>query len=138
MGWDDFVAYCVERNWYGAENLSLIPGEVGAAAVQNIGAYGSGEGFNPVGRGHGCFGQKNCSIPLPNAAMAYRHSLFKEPRMNHLIVTSVTFALSKIPAYNLATAPFGRNSTNAVKHLALSGVRNTIIDIRCSRTARSP
>ena len=38
--WDDFVAWCVDNNLYGAENLSLIPGEVGAAAVQNIGAYG--------------------------------------------------------------------------------------------------
>lgn len=38
--WDDFVAYCVDNEWYGAENLSLIPGEVGASAVQNIGAYG--------------------------------------------------------------------------------------------------
>ena len=38
--WDRFVGYCVDNNWYGAENLSLIPGEVGASAVQNIGAYG--------------------------------------------------------------------------------------------------
>ena len=38
--WDDFVAYAVDHQWYGAENLSLIPGEVGASAVQNIGAYG--------------------------------------------------------------------------------------------------
>ena len=38
--WDDFVAYTIGQEWYGAENLSLIPGEVGASAVQNIGAYG--------------------------------------------------------------------------------------------------
>jgi UDP-N-acetylmuramate dehydrogenase len=82
-------------NWYGAENLSLIPGEVGAAAVQNIGGLRvevkdliqSVEVMDASG--------KELLYPLPNAAMLTATVCSKNPRMNHLIVTSVTFALSK-------------------------------------------
>lgn len=76
--WDDFVAYCVKLGWYGAENLSLIPGEVGASAVQNIGAYGvevkdlilSVETINIRGEKR-VFHREDCEY-------AYRKSLFKK------------------------------------------------------------
>ena len=93
--WDDFVACCVERGWYGAENLSLIPGEVGASAVQNIGAYGvevkdlisSVETINIRGEKR-VYQNNECEY-------AYRKSLFKKPEMKSVFVTYVNFALSK-------------------------------------------
>ena len=91
--WDDFVAYCVERHWYGAENLSLIPGEVGASAVQNIGAYGvevkdlitSVETIN-MAREKRIYGVDECGY-------SYRKSLFKQPEMKTVFVTYVNFCL---------------------------------------------
>lgn len=87
--WDDFVACCVERGWYGAENLSLIPGEVGASAVQNIGAYGvevkdlisSVETINIRGEKR-VYQNNECEY-------AYRKSLFKKPEMKSVFVTYV-------------------------------------------------
>jgi UDP-N-acetylenolpyruvoylglucosamine reductase len=61
---------------------------------------------------------KELLYPVTECRYAYRHSLFKKPHMNHLIVTSVTFALSKIPAYNLSYGSIQEELTNAVKHLA--------------------
>ena len=99
--WDDFVAYCVERHWYGAENLSLIPGEVGASAVQNIGAYGvevkdlitSVETIN-MAREKRIYGVDECGY-------SYRKSLFKQPEMNTVFVTYVNFCLGKREHYTL-------------------------------------
>jgi len=130
--WDDFVAYCVSNNWYGAENLSHIPGEVGASAVQNIGAYGvevkdilySVSTINTDGL------EKTYSVDECN--FAYRHSIFKEPGMQNIIVTSVAFRLSKEESYKL---DYGTVKQELAKYpaITLAAVRQAIIDIRVSK-----
>lgn len=99
--WDDFVAYCVEHGWYGTENLSLIPGEVGASAVQNIGAYGvevkdlisSVETVNIQG--------VKRVFQVDECGYSYRNSIFKRPEMKQVFVTYVCFRLSKKEHYTL-------------------------------------
>ena len=100
--WDDFVDYTVKQGWYGAENLSLIPGEVGASAVQNIGAYGVeakdlivsvetvavNDGITRI------FKQDECGY-------AYRESVFKRELKGLYIVTYVTYRLKKQPEFHL-------------------------------------
>lgn len=127
--WDDFVAYCVERDWYGAENLSLIPGEVGASAVQNIGAYGvevkdlitvvetlNIRGEASLYRGEDC-------------GYAYRDSIFKRADMKESFVTYVTFRLSKEAYYRLDYGTIRQELEN-YPELTLANVRHAIIAIR--------
>lgn len=93
--WDSLVAYCVERGFHGLENLSAIPGEVGAAAVQNIGAYGSEakdvitavETIDLRSGEARTFGAAECGY-------AYRRSNFKEEWRGRYAVTHVQFRLS--------------------------------------------
>ena len=132
MVWDDFVAYCVEQGWYGAENLSLIPGEVGASAVQNIGAYGvevkdlisSVETINIQG-------ERRVYLP-DECEYAYRKSLFKRPEMKSVFVTYVNFRLSKREHYTL---DYGTIRQELTKYPAvdLLTLRKVIIDIRESK-----
>ncbi|KAA6307938.1 UDP-N-acetylenolpyruvoylglucosamine reductase, partial [termite gut metagenome] len=99
--WDDFVLWCVENNWYGIENLSYIPGETGACAVQNIGAYGTEikdfisnvETIN--------FAGKKQTYSVEECKYAYRYSIFKELDRKDCFVTYVYFKLSKTPHYVL-------------------------------------
>lgn len=94
--WDDVVAMCVAKGWHGAENLSLIPGEVGASAVQNIGAYGAEvkdliEKVETVEIKTGrvvVFSNEDCHY-------AYRQSRFKNEWKDQYLVTHVTYRLSK-------------------------------------------
>lgn len=130
--WDDFVAYCVERGYYGAENLSLIPGEVGASAVQNIGAYGvevkdliSCVETLDVHGDKRVFGVEECGY-------AYRNSVFKRPDMKSFFVTHVTFALNKAEQYTLNYGTI-RQELEKYPKIDLATVRQVIVSIRESK-----
>ena len=93
--WDDVVALCVQRGWYGAENLSLIPGDVGASAVQNIGAYGTEvkdivERIEAVDVGTG----QMVEIAASKCQYGYRDSRFKHEWHQRFFITAVTYRLS--------------------------------------------
>lgn len=130
--WDDVVDYCVANNLYGAENLSIIPGEVGASAVQNIGAYGAEakdliECVEAVEIETG----QICRFTNTECAYSYRQSKFKHAWKNRFLITAVTYKLSK--TYNpkldygnirVALAAKGIDNPTAMQ------LRETIINIR--------
>jgi UDP-N-acetylmuramate dehydrogenase len=136
--WADFVDYCVEFGWYGLENLSLIPGCVGASPIQNIGAYGvevcqailKVDAFSLLSGESRKFSKEDCLF-------GYRDSIFKRPDMQHWLITSVSFSLSKTPALTLtysglraaaqalasqrgAAEPDAVDVASAVKHIRIS------------------
>ena len=130
--WDDVVAFSVSKGWGGIENLSYIPGETGAAAVQNIGAYGveikdvieKVEAINQLtGKKHE-FSNETCHY-------GYRHSYFKEANHDPYIITSISLRLQKKPQFkldyeNLIALLNGRTVT-------LQAVRDAVIKIRLSK-----
>ena len=93
--WDDFVAFCVEKGWFGAENLSLIPGEVGASAVQNIGAYGveAKDIIECVEAVEVATGRR-VTFENDEIGYSYRQSRFKQDWKNRFVITHVIYRLS--------------------------------------------
>lgn len=129
--WDDFVGRCVDNGWYGLENLSFIPGTVGASAVQNIGAYGAEAGdfiesvevYDPVG--------DRCEVlPGHECAFGYRSSIFKQKR--HLIVMAVSYRLSRTftPRLEYANLRQRVEETGVVSALT---VRQTVTAVRSEK-----
>lgn len=129
--WDDFVEYANNKGWYGIENLSYIPGEVGASAVQNIGAYGVEvkdsiyiiETIAVNGAYDRIFTNEECQY-------AYRESIFKKQLKSDYIITYVTFRLSKLPKFHLdygnIRSEFEKNNVE----VTLRNIRDIIIKIR--------
>lgn len=131
--WDDFVAWCSVNGYWGVENLSLIPGEVGACAVQNIGAYGVEakdviETVQTICLADGTirdFSAGQCRY-------GYRQSIFKNELKGKYAVTYVIFSLSRKPQPRLGYGAL-EQEVNALGGPTLRNIRQAVISIRESK-----
>jgi UDP-N-acetylmuramate dehydrogenase len=100
--WDELVTFCVSYNFGGIENLTLIPGSVGAAPIQNIGAYGQ-ELSDTIESLKGIFIEDGTvkSFSKSDCNFSYRNSIFKKELKNKFIITSLRLKLNKNPIINL-------------------------------------
>lgn len=135
MIWDDLVKYSVDKNLGGIENLAMIPGTVGAAPIQNIGAYGQElkdslvevEYFDLTDR-------KIKTIDNEKCQFGYRDSVFKKSLKNKFIITSVTLRLSKypVPILNYGTVA-NELSKSGIDKPTIKDVSNIIRKIRTEK-----
>ena len=128
--WDDLVAWSVERGLWGAENLSLIPGTVGAAPVQNIGAYGA-EAKDVIARVHlfDTERREHKVLAAEECRFAYRDSIFKHELRGRAVITSVEFRFGKRPAPDLGYGDLQRE-TEARGGASLRNIREAVCAIR--------
>ncbi len=133
MNWDRWVEHSLANGWYGLENLSLIPGEVGASAVQNIGAYGAeaGQFITQVECVDLCDGSLR-AFDGTECAYGYRKSVFKEQRARYA-VTHVTFRLSLTFRPNLSyrgLSAYFQEQGRDLSTLTADDIRQAVIAVR--------
>ncbi len=128
--WDDFVRFAVDRGWGGVENLSLIPGKVGAVPVQNIGAYGQ-EAAAVIDSvtGISLVSGELMDIPAADCQFGYRESVFKKELNGRFVVTSVVFRLEKKPELKISYRDVAEKLMTR-DNITVSTVRDTIVEIR--------
>ncbi len=133
--WHQFVMYCVSNNWGGVENLSLIPGNVGASPMQNIGAYGveiknvfhSLEALNIKTLEVEKFTNAECKF-------GYRESIFKNSHKGKYIITSVEFVLQKQPKFNTSYGAIEKQLEKMnVLEPSVKSISDAVIAIRSSK-----
>lgn len=131
--WHEFVRWAVKRDYYGVENLSLIPGTVGAAPIQNIGAYGV-EVKDVLTSVKYCDLQtgKWTWIDKAECGFAYRDSIFKNELKGKIFISKVRLKLSKIPQYNLSYGALSALEESAGNLNAMK-ISDTVIAIRQSK-----
>ncbi len=134
--WHEFVLWCLNNNFGGLENMSLIPGNVGTAPIQNIGAYGvelkdlfvSCETLSLEYKTFETFNKADCNF-------GYRNSIFKQKAKGKYIITSVTFKLSKrnhklFTKYGAITSQL---EVMRIKHPSIQNISQAVIAIRESK-----
>lgn len=133
--WHNFVQYCLQRGYYGLENLSLIPGTVGAAPVQNIGAYGIelSDFLHELDALEISTGKRK-RFSKTDCQLAYRDSVFKRELKDQYIITSVTFALQKTPRLNLSYPALQKALQDVPEEMITPQlVSDTVCEIRRSK-----
>ncbi len=133
--WQSFVVYCIENNFGGVENLSLIPGNVGASPMQNIGAYGAEikdiffelEAFHLSDMTTQKFSANDCDF-------AYRESVFKNKYKDTFTILNVTFRLRKEPVFNISYGVIEEElKTMNIDKLSVKAISDAVINIRTSK-----
>ncbi len=133
--WHQFVLYCIEHGYAGVENLSLIPGNVGASPMQNIGAYGVEikevfhelEAYHLRDRTMTRFGLNDC-------AFEYRDSVFKRKYKDQFAILTVTYRLRKHPQYNTSYGALEQELEKmGTKHLSIEAISQAVSNIRSSK-----
>ncbi|MEO8712721.1 MAG: UDP-N-acetylmuramate dehydrogenase [Parafilimonas sp.] len=133
--WHQFVMHCIHHNYAGLENLSLIPGNVGASPMQNIGAYGveikdvfeSLEALNKSDQTIHIFSANDC-------AFGYRESIFKRKYKDEFVILNVTFRLNKEPVFNTSYGAIELELEKMqVKKLSIQAISQAVINIRSSK-----
>jgi len=133
--WHRFVMYCVDNNFAGVENLSLIPGNTGAGPIQNIGAYGVEikDVFHEL-EAYDLHGNKQITFGLKDCAFGYRDSIFKSTHKGRFVICTVTFRLNKKPRYNTSYGAIEQELANmGIKELSIRAVSQAVINIRRSK-----
>lgn len=133
--WDDFVRYCVEMNYGGVENLSLIPGTVGAAPMQNIGAYGVEirQVFYSLTAVDRITGELR-KFYSDECRFGYRESIFKTEVKDRYVIASVTFKLTKKHSLSLDYGDIKRMlELEGVTNPGIKDIRKAVIGIRSSK-----
>jgi UDP-N-acetylmuramate dehydrogenase len=133
--WHYFVQHCINHNYSGIENLSLIPGNVGASPMQNIGAYGVEikDSFYQLEAWHiregrmVTFTNKDCEF-------GYRESVFKKHYRGMFVILNVTFRLSKIPHFNTSYGAIEEELKRMhISELSIRAISDAVINIRRSK-----
>jgi len=133
--WHDFVLYCIKNDYAGIENLSLIPGSVGASPMQNIGAYGvevkdvivEVEALNLKDFSFDVFSNEACKF-------AYRSSIFKTSEKGNYFITSVTFKLNKQADINTSYGAIDSELKRLdIENPTIKDVSSAVINIRSSK-----
>lgn len=133
--WHGFVQYCIQHQYAGVENLSLIPGNVGASPMQNIGAYGVEikDVFHELEAWH-IREKKLCRFSVADCQFGYRESVFKKSLKEQFIILNVTFRLNKQPVFHTSYGAIENELEKMqLKELSIQAISEAVIRIRSSK-----